>query len=82
MDEGVYSNIREILGGLVGARIIDISQHDQEHFEETGESFVEFLFDNGHTLRVTLTDDSRLEYDDNEPEADPPQSDTAENREN
>lgn len=51
-----YSNIREILGHLIGKRIEDISQHDQEDFEVEG-SFVMLMLEGGDYLKFPIGDD-------------------------
>lgn len=64
-----YSTIRDVIGEIVGQSVVDVTQHDKEHWDQTGESFVEFLFANGATLRFVIADDeSRFEYDDGKPE--------------
>lgn len=44
------ANIREILGDVIGARLIEVTQHDKEEFNETGLSYVALHFDNGLSL--------------------------------
>ena len=47
-----YVTIRQTcIAKVVGARIIDVTQHDQDEYAERG-AFVEFLFDNGLAVRV------------------------------
>ncbi len=52
-----YVNIREILGELIGARVLDITQHDKEEFEATGESYIMLLFDNGCYAKFIIGDE-------------------------
>ena len=51
-DEDGYSNIRGFLGELIGARVIDISQHDREDWDENHESYVMLMFDNGRYVKI------------------------------
>jgi len=54
-----YSTIRdpELLGPIVGARVVDITQHDRDEFQETRQSYFCLHFDNGYTLTVPVGDD-------------------------
>jgi len=56
MSEADYSNIRQILGSLIGKTLVDITQHDKDEFAETG-SFIQFHFDNGGYVKVPIGDD-------------------------
>lgn len=58
MDEP-YANIRDIdqLGSLLGQRVIEITQHDEEDFREDGASFVCLHFENGTTVTFPIGDD-------------------------
>jgi hypothetical protein len=55
MSAEAYGNIREVLGDLIGARVIDISQHDPEELKDGGNGYVVLMFDNGHTLQCPIT---------------------------
>lgn len=62
MTEGAYSNIRDILRPYMGARIIDITQHDENEFNEAKTegregSYVMLMFDNGGYIKFPITDD-------------------------
>lgn len=46
-------NIRDILGSLIGQRVLDISQHDPE---DIGDSFVQLMFENGKSLKFYILD--------------------------
>ncbi len=46
------TTIRDCIGEFVGKTIVDITQHDEEHFKRTGEAFVDLMFDSGDVLRV------------------------------
>jgi len=54
-----YSNVRdpEVLGSLVGKRVVDITQHDPEEFAENGESRIYLHFENGTTLSFPIGDE-------------------------
>lgn len=47
------SNIRELLGHLIGQRLIEITQDDED---EEGDRFVELMFENGNTVRFFTVD--------------------------
>lgn len=51
-----YANIRELLGGLVGARVADVTQHDKEDWDRDRSSFVQFTFDDGRWIRFPVSD--------------------------
>lgn len=57
MDED-YSNIRKILGHLIGQRLLEITQHEKQEFLEGKDSFVELMFENGDTLKFFVADES------------------------
>ncbi|MCI0725032.1 MAG: hypothetical protein L0338_39620 [Acidobacteria bacterium] len=51
-----YVTIREVLGDLIGQKVIDITQHDEEDWDpEIGIGFVYLQFDSGDCLRFALT---------------------------
>lgn len=52
-----YTNIRKILGSLIGRTLVDITQHDQEEFAENQQSFIQFHFDNGEYVKIPIGDD-------------------------
>jgi hypothetical protein len=55
-DTDTYANIREILGFLIGQKVVDITQEDKEDREAGRDSFVELLFENGATLKFFVLD--------------------------
>lgn len=55
--EEPYSNIRNIIGELIGKRVLEITQHDPEYFERTGRSFVDLMFESGDVLRIYVHGD-------------------------
>lgn len=58
-DDNEYVNIRhhELLGPAIGAKIVDVSQHDEEEFKQTGESKIYLHLDNGMTLAFPVGDE-------------------------
>lgn len=54
-----YSNVRDpdLLGPLIGQRVIEITQHDKEEFVENHESRIYLHFENGLTLSFPIGDD-------------------------
>lgn len=51
-----YSTVRALLGSFIGTRLLDITQHTQEEWEESGDSYIMFMFDNGHYVKVPIGD--------------------------
>lgn len=49
-----YANIRQILGHLIGKRIVDITQHDQEEWEQDGTSYVHLMLEDGDYLKFYI----------------------------
>ena len=69
-DEGdIYANIRQILGGLIGEHVVDITQHDETEWKETGAFYLCLHFSNGATLTLPV-DDAGFDYDDGQPDRD------------
>lgn len=56
MEDEVYSNIRMILGPLIGKTLVDITQHDKEEFAETKESYIQFHFEDGLYVKIPIGD--------------------------
>lgn len=46
--------IRDYIGDFIGHQILEITQHDPEEWEETGEMFVNLHFDDGRTLQFIV----------------------------
>lgn len=46
-------NIRELIGHLIGKRLTDITQQDNDH---EGDRFIEFMFEDGNTATFFLAD--------------------------
>lgn len=55
MDEK-YSNIRDIIGGIIGKRVLDVTQHDKEEFESGTESYVQIMFEDGQWVKFPVGD--------------------------
>ncbi len=51
MDNEPYSTIREILGPLIGLKLVDITQHDAEEYAETKRSYVMLMFEDGSYVK-------------------------------
>ena len=80
-DEEHYSNIRDIdqLGRFIGLRLVDITQHDKDEWDETHEAYVYLHFEDGRSLRFVI-DDHGFEVealDDDPPQIAPPTEDGA-----
>ena len=56
--EIVHDNIRKVLVNFVGRTIVDITQDDD------GDAFVEFLFDDGNSIRFPIDSDTGFFYSD------------------
>ncbi len=69
IEDEQYANIREILGYMIGKKIIDITQHDQEEFEEEG-SFVMIMLEDGSFLKFPVGDEGFYHSDGSEVEDD------------
>ncbi len=54
MDDERYTTIRDpdLLGPLIGARVVDVTQHDQDEYAEDGQSYFVIHFDNGMSVTV------------------------------
>lgn len=51
MDES-YANIREIMGELIGQKVVDITQHDEDYFQVHNRGFIDLMLDGGDVLRI------------------------------
>jgi hypothetical protein len=58
-DDRHYTTIRDpdLLGPLIGTRVVDVTQHDKDEYEEDGRSYFSLHFDNGTTLTIFLGDE-------------------------
>jgi hypothetical protein len=59
LDDESYATIRDphLLGAILGATVLDVTQHDKEEFDEDGSCYFEIHFSNGVTLNVPVGDD-------------------------
>ena len=55
--EETYANVREFIGHLIGKRIIDITQQDKDEWEESGQAYIMFMFDDGNYFKVFIGDE-------------------------
>lgn len=53
-----YANVRDkaMLGPIIGCRVVDVTQHDAEEWEENRESRIYLHFDNGYTVSFPIGD--------------------------
>lgn len=49
-----YVTVREKLGWVVGRKVIDITQQDEDEYLETGEAYVSLMFDDGSLLKFPV----------------------------
>jgi hypothetical protein len=56
-DPEEYSNVREMLGGFIGKRIAEITQHDEDEWAEDQLSYVQLHFEDGSYLKFYIMDD-------------------------
>lgn len=68
-DDEAYSTIRDVLGWIVGQKVVDVTQHDAEEFQESGQSHVMLMFENGRTLKFFVGDDGFAYDEDGESDA-------------
>ena len=57
-DEETYVTVRSerLLGPIIGAKVVDVTQHDEEEFAETGQAYVQVHFDNGMSVVFFIGD--------------------------
>jgi hypothetical protein len=51
-----YATIREVLGSLIGRRVVDITQHDRDEWEAGEEAYVMLMFDDGSYVKFPVTE--------------------------
>jgi len=51
-----YVTIREHMGRFIGRRVVEITQHDEDEYLDTGRAYVMLMFDDGATLKFPLTE--------------------------
>lgn len=47
-----YATIRSHLAVLLGAKLTEITQHDEQFFRDNGIGFIDLMFDDGNVLRI------------------------------
>lgn len=57
-----YANIREHLGSLVGAQVLDVTQHDEADWLAGDPAYFMLMFSNGSVLKVEVWNDGRIKY--------------------
>ncbi len=62
-EDDVYSNIRQILGWAVGQKIVDITQHDADEFQEDRRCYVMLMLENGGHIKFFVGDDGFIHND-------------------
>lgn len=80
--ENNFDNIRDLMGSFIGKTIMDITQSDQEEWEEGDDPYVMIMFDDGSTMKLymhafecfdaitNIENALRLAYDEDEDEDD------------
>lgn len=71
MAEETFGNIRAILGKIIGTKVLDITQHDKDEFAETGQSYVQFHFDDGSYVKFPIGEEGFHHNCDEVPPGDP-----------
>jgi hypothetical protein len=51
-----YATVREKLGMFVGRTVLEITQQDEDEYQETGEAYILLMFDDGTTLKFPVTE--------------------------
>lgn len=52
----VYTNIRQILNFAIGQKIVDITQHDDDEWKETKQSYIMIMLENGGWIKFLIGD--------------------------
>lgn len=55
-DEPIYSSIRQVIGGLIGQHIVDITERERVEGDPEPESYVMLHFSSGTCLRFSTED--------------------------
>lgn len=55
-----YANVRELLGALIGRRVLDVTQQDEADWLAGDEAHVMIMFDDGSWVRVYPDRDGRI----------------------
>lgn len=70
--EAGYANIREALGEFIGKRVVDITQHDADEWEQTRRAYILLLFEDGSVIKFWQGDEGFTTYKPGEYEGDDP----------
>lgn len=64
MSEKPYATVRDILGNLIGQRLCEVTQHDEDEYARTKSPYVILHFETGG-IKIVLDnfDISELDYD-------------------
>lgn len=57
----IYSNIRQILNWAIGQKIVDITQHDKDEWEETKQAYVMIMLENGKWIKFMIGDEGFID---------------------
>lgn len=49
-----YITVRDQLQEFIGQRLVEVTQHDEEEYRETGEAYIMLMFENGAVMQITL----------------------------
>jgi len=61
-NEQQYATIRQIIGSVIGRRIVDVTQQDQDEWDETRQAYVMLHLDDGSSLKFPVGDEG-FEHD-------------------
>jgi hypothetical protein len=61
-DAEPYATIRQIIGSVIGRRIVDVTQQDQDEWDETKQAYVMLHLDDGSSLKFPVGDEG-FEHD-------------------
>jgi hypothetical protein len=58
-DDESYANIRQegFLGKYIGKRLVDITQHDEDEYQQTQKAYVLLMFEEGMWIKFPVGDD-------------------------
>jgi hypothetical protein len=56
-DNHEYATIRQIIGSVIGRRIVDVTQQDKDEWEQTRQAYVMLHLDDGTSLKFPIGDE-------------------------
>lgn len=56
-----YANVREIFQDFIGKRVLDITQHDKEEFQQTGKGYIMLMFEEGLMIQIQVAELDKIE---------------------